>query len=132
VLHDGDALGRRRLGDSERPVFNEIALLERGPFPTLTTVIDAMSPDEIAELERLFDREGFAIESWTDGVQMLCKACSEGTPGREHNHPAGRTEPGQTVAVGIAAPVADAEELLDRWLAPRGLERGPIVTGSGT
>jgi hypothetical protein len=127
VLHDGDPVGHRRLGDSERSVFNEIALLERGPHRTLTTVIDAVDRDQIRELEDLFSVRGFAVESWTDGVQMLCRACSEGTPGDAHNHPGGRTTPGQTLALGIAAPPNEAEILLDSWLVPRRLERGPIV-----
>src|SRR5882757_6873912 len=87
VLHDGDPVGERRLGDSSRSVFNEIAFLESGPYATLTTTIEAGADEDLGPLQDLFDARGYAVESWTESVQLLCKACSEGTSDAVHDHP---------------------------------------------
>ncbi|MGN6606328.1 MAG: tetratricopeptide repeat protein [Jatrophihabitans sp.] len=128
VLHDGDPVGHRRLGASERPVFNELALLARGPYATLTTVIDAADRVHLDEMQDAFADRGWAVESWTTSTQFLCKACSEGLPDEAHDHAVRR--PGETVALGIAAPPDAVEPVLDAWLREQGLERGPIVPAS--
>jgi hypothetical protein len=127
VLHDGDPAGERQIGDSVRSVFNEIALLERGPYPTLTTIIEAPGDDAVATLTALFEEREYGLESWTEGVRMLCKACSEGALTSAHNHPPGSPTSDGTVTLGIAAPLAAATELLDTWLTANGLQRGPIL-----
>jgi len=125
VLHDGDPVGTRRAGDSVRSVFNEIALMARGPFETLTTTINATPALDTDSLQELFIEHDFALEPWSGSVRVLCKACSEGSPSGPHDHPPGPAT--DTLRLGIAAPRVAAEALLDPWLAARGLERGPVA-----
>lgn len=125
VLHDGDPVGTRQLGESVRSVFNEIALMERGPYETLTTTIDTTAALDTDSLQELFVEHDFALETWSESVRLLCQACSEGSPSGHHDHPSG---PGaEALRLGIAAPRTAAVALLDPWLAARGLERGPIT-----
>jgi hypothetical protein len=119
VLHDGDAVGQRQLEDQVRPVFNEIMLLQPSPYPTLATQVPNVGADGLAELTALFDRAGYAAECWTANVQVLCKACSEGSPdGHTHDEHAavsGRLGDAELVTVGIGAPREAAERLLAQW-----------------
>jgi hypothetical protein len=88
VLHDGDPVGTRRAGDREYSVFNEIALWERSPLPTLSATLTAPGPDAVADLDGRLGPLGFGVEDWTANVQLLCRACSEGSPDdSEHHHP---------------------------------------------
>jgi hypothetical protein len=127
VLHDGDPVGERRYGDSVRSVFNEIALLERGRYPTLSTVIDRIADDQLDSLHGLFAQRGFAVEAWTQNTQRLCKACSEGAVDAHHDHPSDTRAQPDTLTLGIAAAAVEAETMLDNWLQARGLNRGPVL-----
>jgi hypothetical protein len=116
VLHDGDPVGRRRAGDREYAVFNEIALWQRSPLPTLTATLVAPGPDALDELDGLFDRHGFTAEDWTATLHMLCRACSEGSPDESaHHHPLDVPEAAHTV--GISATPEAAAHLLEAWAA---------------
>jgi len=128
VLHDGDPVGERRLGDQVRSVFNEVALLERSPWPTLQTEISPVERADLEALEEVFRDSGYGAECWTTNVQVLCKACSEGKVGDQHDHPPGE-EPARSTSyrVGLAAPAEEAERLLDEWArGANGRERGAI------
>lgn len=113
VLHDGDTVGSRRLGDAEVGVFDEIALWWRNPRPTLSAVVTAPDAAALEELTDRFDAAGAAAEDWTGGVQLLCKACSEGAPVHDHAHAASGWTPERRV--GIAATEAEARDVLTRW-----------------
>lgn len=126
VLHDGDPVGERRLGDRVLGVFNEIALLERSPWETLATRVPRVDSDALTELAELFAEQGFAAECWTTNVHALCRACSEGPAGaqHEHDHPPADAA---SYTVGIGAPLDQAERLLDEWAAAAdGRDRGPV------
>jgi hypothetical protein len=129
VLHDGDPVGERRYGDGVRAVFNEIALLERSPWETLSTEIGPVGDDALTELSDLFLKHGFGAECWTTNVQVLCKACSEGAVGERHDHPPDE-EPERRATgyvVGIGGPADEADRLLDLWAAAGpGRERGVV------
>jgi hypothetical protein len=118
VLHDGDPVGTRMLGEREVSVFNEIELWERSPVPTLTASVEAPEPAAVEALTTLFDEAGGAAEDWTANLQLLCRASSEGRPGDDpgHDHAPGR---GWALRrrVGISAREDEARALLDRWAA---------------
>lgn len=119
VLHDGDPVGERRLEGQVRPVFNEIMLVEPSPYPTLATQVPNVGAEGLAELTATFDAAGYAAECWTANVQVLCRACSEGS-GEGHTHDEhaaveGRLADAELVTVGIGAPREAAECLLAAW-----------------
>lgn len=126
VLHDGEPVGERRLGDVTRSVFNELARLERSGIPTLEVEVVSPQPDGLdALLEEFLDRD-LGAEDWTTSVQVLCRACSEGAMDGDHDHDAGEPAP-QTRRLGIAAPLELADELVDGWVVGKsGRDRGPI------
>jgi hypothetical protein len=127
VLHDGDPVGERQGDGASWPVFNEIAVLEHGRHATLSTIIDDASSDDLEELQDLFTERGYMAEPWSRNVRLLCKACSEGAADAAHDHPPGVPPPQHhSVTLGLAAPTDEAEALLDEWLGPRGLRRGPV------
>jgi hypothetical protein len=116
VLHDGDPVGSRRLGERDVSVFNETLLWRRSPVPTLTTLLRAPDPATVDELATLFEASGGAAEDWTQNVQLLCRACSEGSPAADHHH---HPEPVWTPerTIGLSAHPDQARDLLDQWAA---------------
>lgn len=90
VLHDGEPRGKRRLGEREVSVFDELALLDPSPFKTWC--IDVVAPDE-KDLEALFRKlaecTDAALEDWSESLEILCKSCSEGVP-HEHVPPSAK------------------------------------------
>ena len=125
VLHDGDVQGSRRLGDQEIGVFNEIELWERSPRPTLSVQVRATDEDA-EQLVMALEEAGLAGEDWTTNMRMLCRACSEGSPGT-HDHPGGAAVDGERV-VGISAHPDDAAAVLAAWVAAGpGREAGELT-----
>jgi hypothetical protein len=122
VLHDGDTLGSRRLGEREVGVFNEISLWERSPNPTMCATVQAPNQAAVTELMDLFDMVGGALEDWTQNVQILCRACSEGSPGVAHTHGEGGTEWVTERRVGMAGQPDQVRVWLDQW-ADHGAQR---------
>jgi hypothetical protein len=117
VLHDGDPVGTRRFGDRELGVFNEIELWERSRVPTLTGAVRAPDAAAVEDLTNRCVAAGLAAQDWTGTVQMLCRACSEGSPDHEHHahDDAGGWSPERTV--GISADLDPARAVLDEWAA---------------
>ena len=130
VLHDGAAVGYRKLEDREHPVFNFLELLEPSSFSTFAASITLGEAGDasIEELCRLADERGLAAEDWTSSAYMLCKACSEGLPHERHEHtrlPRPANEP-HNVAL-AARSQAEAEALLRDWRAQTpGVEVGEL------
>jgi hypothetical protein len=83
VLHDGEARGRRRLGDGQVPVFDELLLLAPSAYGTWTIEATCQSPEERDALIALFDDVDGSVEDWTDSIVTLCAQCSLGEP---HDH----------------------------------------------
>lgn len=118
VLHDGDPVGRRRLGDREVGVFNEIALWDRSALPTLTAAVAAPDPGALGALSDLFEAAGGAAQDWTGTVDLLCRACSEGAPYDTHEHDPPAAQAWQPErSVGLAAPPDLGQALLAQWAA---------------
>lgn len=134
VLHDGDTVGERRLGDRVLGVFNEIALLERSPYATLRTELAPVSEADVDALCAAFVEGGYGAECWTTSFQVLCRACSEGTvaerEGLRHDHREGEEPSRQTTGfvMGIGAPRDEAERLLASWAAASGNRRYDELT----
>lgn len=89
VLHDGEARGRRRLGERSVPVFDELAVLEPGGYQTWEAVI--VCEDEAARdaVMARFEHVDGELEDWTESLQTLCPACGLGDPdeaAHDHDH----------------------------------------------
>lgn len=114
VLHDGEPRGTRLWRGQELAVFDELALLEQSPARTRVVQIEAPAPADVQALHDLLAGVVEAFEDWTASIELLCKACSEGTP---HEHPA--TERARAwkrerrIAIGSAEAPDDA--LLAQW-----------------
>lgn len=117
VLHDGAAVGYRKNGDREYPVFNMLEMFEASRFATFEAEIVAPKEDDILALESICDRAGIAFEDWSQSVRVLCKECSEGRP---HEHHDARQDDETWKAerqVALAAmSAAVVEAALDEWV----------------
>jgi tetratricopeptide (TPR) repeat protein len=116
VLHDGAAVGHREHGGREYAVFNMLEVFEESNFSTFEADILAPAEADITVLEEISDRVGIAFEDWSQSVQVLCKACSEGRP---HDHHDGNGADKAWTAerrVALAArSSSDVQAVLDEW-----------------
>ncbi|MGH8081115.1 MAG: hypothetical protein ACREP7_11100, partial [Lysobacter sp.] len=102
VLHDGASNGKRRIGDREYMVFDELMLWQASPYSTFEACIVTPQPELLATLAERIHRGGGQIEDWTESVRYICKACSEGDPDRAHDHPVADAD-GDARQLGLAA-----------------------------
>src|SRR5262245_22640806 len=68
VLHDGEARGKRRLGEGEITVFDELVLLEASSYGTWKVTATCRTPNDRDALVSMFDDVDGAIEDWTESV----------------------------------------------------------------
>ena len=115
VLHDGAPVGYRKYGDSERPVFNVLALFEPSSLNTYKAVVSVASQADIDNLVVLLEEEDIHMEDWLMNSRALCKACSEGRPHIQHDQELKMPWVPQH-DIGIAA-VSEAavEQVLRQW-----------------
>jgi hypothetical protein len=123
LLHDGEPRGERTLSGQPVPVFDELERWEPSDTPTLTVALEAPDREAVEALVEVVRESGWAAEDWSSSVRMLCQECSrsrvegEGAAAstwQTHRH------------VGIAAPPAVADRLLDAWArADPGRAHGP-------
>jgi tetratricopeptide (TPR) repeat protein len=114
ILHDGAANGYRMLGDQRVPVFDELACLARSSFVTFVVELDATAA-ALETLPSIADEFGGAAEDWSTSTRILCKECSEGTPGHFHDGASGAPA---NPHCGLAArDEVHAREILNTWLA---------------
>jgi TPR repeat len=117
VLNDGAAVGFRKIGGREYPVFNVLELFERSVFETYVARVSAEDPSDLDSLQRIFSESRSSVEDWTANVRTLCRQCSEGRPHENHDHDL-KDEWSTEHRLGIAAhPADDLRSLLDRWQA---------------
>lgn len=83
VLHDGVAVGYRKVGEIEYPVFNVLELFEQSRFSTEVASVSICSGQDLEKLEAIFSRTQSRFEDWTANIRAICRQCSEGRP---HNH----------------------------------------------
>jgi tetratricopeptide (TPR) repeat protein len=114
LLHDGEPMGKRRYGERELSVFNELAVLERSPFQTWRVDLVAPSEAEVSELFRAVAEGGdAALEDWTASLEILCKQCSEGVPHEHVARPEAPWKPERTI--GIATTDDAVFVLIEKW-----------------
>lgn len=102
VLNDGAPSGFRTYQGQEVPVLDVLELLQPSRYGTYVAQVAVLAdgkPDE--KLAELADKMGGAAEDWTTSTRILCKACSEGRPHREHDTDA--APPEGIHLIGIAA-----------------------------
>ena len=116
LLHDGEPRGKRRLGEREVSVFDELEVLAPSSASTFRVELAAESDDAIDALGEEVSATGAALEDWTGSIEMLCAQCSLGTP---HEHAPPAVEPqawNSRRSIGIAAEdFSRVEPILQRW-----------------
>lgn len=113
VLHDGAANGYRMLQGQKVPVFDELAILQKSGFVTFVAELKT-EPNTLETLSLIADDLGGAAEDWSTSTSMICKECSEGTPG--HLHDAERTTSADPHCGIAARDEAHAQEILNAWI----------------
>ena len=113
VLHDGAANGYRMLRGQKVPVFDELAILQRSGFVTFVVELKA-EPNTLETLSSIADDLGGAAEDWSTSTTLICKECSEGTPG--HLHDAEHTTPADPHCGIAARNETHVQQILDAWI----------------
>ncbi|MEU2429936.1 tetratricopeptide repeat protein [Streptomyces sp. NPDC007861] len=108
VVHDGEPKGERVVEGETYYVFDELMLFEDSRLPTLSVTVNAERAADLEELISLFAGRDFGAEP-ASGVRTLCACCSEGS----HEQTRSLHEGAQQLA--LAAPEAEARQLLDAW-----------------
>jgi hypothetical protein len=86
VLNDGEPKGYRQYRGEEVPVLNALALLEISPFGTYLAEVQMPNKRKyIVALMRIAEELGGCAEDWSTSLRLLCRACSEGRPHKEHD-----------------------------------------------
>ncbi len=85
VLHDGAALGYRKLGDTNYPVFNVLCLFEKSSNKTVVYEIHEPNKKFLDSIENICINMGIRIENWSENIRALCRQCSEGITHAEHD-----------------------------------------------
>ena len=121
VLHDGSRNGDRLLDGVHVPVFDELEVLAPSAFSTYAARIEVDGPEDVTALETLVEGAGGMSEDWTANVQLLCRACSEGSPdSRAHDHSAEAAwSPSRTLGIASEGDEARVHALLSRWMGGR-------------
>ena len=117
VLHDGEPLGYRTLGDRKVTVFNALALLKPSELSTYEAVVFVETKSDLDALQETLTSQDIVNENWATETHILCKACSEGTP---HSHPMPERGPREfspgEYSFGIAAKEKSLfENLINDW-----------------
>src|SRR5262245_27602277 len=121
VLNDGAPNGYRKFQGKEYPVFDALELLQPSPFGTfLAQVVMPDGSPPFAELVQAAEHLEGSAEDWSTSLRMLCKACSEGRPHKQHDT---KAAPADGVhLIGIAGrDQPHATKILEAWqaLAPQ-------------
>ena len=115
VLHDGAAVGYRKYGDYEYPVFNVLEMFTPSSYETRIATVSIASDADLEALDAAFATTHSSFEDWTQSVRTLCRACSEGLP-HEHHDQEIEDEWKPERRLGIAAhPGDDIEGIFTVW-----------------
>jgi hypothetical protein len=99
------------------------------PSDYVTFDVDLVAPDEegIDALNAACEAAQVEIEDWTESIQYLCKACSEGRAHEQHDHSLKNDAWQVRRRIGMAAPdAAKVHAVLEKW---RGMGEGRSVEG---
>jgi len=114
VLHDGAALGRRRVDEREYPVFNALQRLQRSEFQTFVAFVSCGSAADLDALVQAQAPGLGCIEDWTGSIVHYCLRCSYGAPHRHDDE--ARKDWAAERNLGIAAQsLRTVEKLLHAW-----------------
>ncbi len=114
ILHDGAAVGERRISGKTVPVFNALALVEASDYQTFVVWAPNAAPSAIHSLVELAAEDDCFVEDWSSSVRYICAKCSKGPAPPEHRH--SEREPGQPVQPALAArDLAEALRLAQSW-----------------
>ncbi|QZA80911.1 hypothetical protein [Deefgea piscis] len=119
VLIDGAPRGTRELNGKDVPVFDWLEFWQRANYSTYVLEANVPSALEANTLDEMIAESDMALEDWGSNVQMLCKACSEGTPHEHHDTASEATVAWQPERqFGVAALNDQAlADVLDAWQA---------------
>lgn len=119
VLHDGAPNGYRLRGEREVPVFDALELIAPSAYATCEVSVEGVGAQDIEALVECLKAVDAFAENWTDSMQVLCRACSEGRPHGEGQHNHGADEAPGTLGpwrLGIAArDEAAVRRVLGEW-----------------
>lgn len=124
VLTDGVPHGQRFDGRAWVSVFDELLLLARSAWVTWTVDVEARDASDADALTALAEDRGLAAEDWTANLHLLCRACSEGRPGDEHQH---ETAWVPSRRFGVAGDADQVRALLGDWAEADGRVVGPVT-----
>ncbi|WP_328473916.1 hypothetical protein OHA21_13790 [Actinoplanes sp. NBC_00393] len=129
LVHDGAPTGERELEGRTVPVFDEIAIFEASSTVTLSVLVTAATPDDLAQLQTGFARRGLGVEVLAARLD-LCACCSGGRVLQQAGGFAGE----QRLLLG--AGMQQARDLLDAWAEQQPGGRAwanlhPAVSSSG-
>jgi hypothetical protein len=85
VLHDGAAVGYRKIEDSEFPVFNVLDIFEVSSYTTVIASVKVYSDEDLKILNEFFAETKHDFEDWTTNIKPICRQCSEGKPHEHHD-----------------------------------------------
>ena len=98
VLHDGEPKGSRILSGRALSVFNELQLLEASKFRTYVLEVVAPSRADVSALEAAAAESALSADDWS-ALEILCIACSEGTPHEHIDPPDSEWKPERRIGV---------------------------------
>ncbi|WP_329395110.1 tetratricopeptide repeat protein [Streptomyces melanogenes] len=116
VVHDGEPTGERTFNGQQVAVFDELLLFEASELPTLQVSVNAAQASDVEVLVDSFFARDFGAEP-ASSFHVLCACCSEG---RVDWDEAAAPAHGGSQKVWLAAPQAEARQLLDTWAMAEG------------
>ena len=119
VLHDGAPVGKRQRGERLYSVFNVLEMFEASANSTFEIEVRARDAADLEALTTALEAAQVCHEVWTNNIEILCKACSEGVP---HDHAPGEPKASpawpDTHLLGISATSdANARAVFEKWSA---------------
>lgn len=87
LLHDGEPRGKRRWGQRNVSVFDELIVLEASPFHTWQVMALCQSPLARDQLFAELHDAGLVVEDWTENLYAMCAVCSLNNDPPAHDHP---------------------------------------------
>lgn len=114
VLHDAEPKGKRERNGRLLSVFNALERLEPGSAATWAVDLEAPAPEDVEALVQAFHASDDHAQDWSESLEIICKACSEGTPHEHSPAPVKAWSPKRSFGIATEAP-GRAEEILSTW-----------------
>jgi len=115
LLHDGEPKGTRWLDDVEVSVFDEIDKLQDSELGTWQAQVENATTDDFDALGEIAYRYELGADNWS-GINVLCSACSHGSPDPQHSH---QPAPDGTTMVGLGGIEGDISRCIEEWTDSR-------------